>query len=95
MMESGIFQIMARGQSVFADSSSADHPVPAPTAIPVNPSNQLVSARDHPPKTARGPLVVLASLLLTTSPGRALTYQLAGTNASWPADKRAAIVSGR
>jgi fibronectin-binding autotransporter adhesin len=37
--------------------------------------------------------VLFAALLLATAPSSALTYQLAGSNASWPADKRAAIVS--
>ncbi|MEX1116947.1 MAG: autotransporter-associated beta strand repeat-containing protein [Akkermansiaceae bacterium] len=41
----------------------------------------------------RGLPALLAVLLLTTVPGCALTYQLAGGNTSWPADKRAAIVS--
>jgi hypothetical protein len=35
----------------------------------------------------------ITALLLFTGTSHALTYQLAGSNASWPADKRAAIVS--
>ncbi len=35
----------------------------------------------------------ITALILFTGTSHALTYQLAGSNASWPADKRAAIVS--
>lgn len=37
--------------------------------------------------------IVLAMILLCTTQSHALTYQLASNNASWPADKRAAIIS--
>ena len=74
MMEGGTIPIMARGPRGLVNISCEERPVPDPNTIPVNPSNTLASALDHPPKTAGGLLVVFTALLLATVPSRALTY---------------------